>query len=405
MAERVVLADIVFEEEGAVSSLKRTDLALVGTSSSVDTLAKHTRDTSSVFVNRMFSMRQAAVAFLGAFTVGGVIIGLKNLISEAARQEVGFKNLAASAKVFHQVMLDIIKDLPGFSKGIGTLGDLLLSFGAEFRTIFSKEGFEALTKDLKAALLGEDSDSFVKLFQRTFEKLKTERDSLLRGAGNLDVHFPLLASDQGLTTAATIEATKNWLSIQREANGLVDETITAFQSIGFELDILISKYQQYINVLGAASEFAVAAAASGLASQSTAARAAMAIVAVQAYMHGLEELAFAAASAAAYDYRGAILHKIAAGLFFATAAFQGAAAIRGPAGSGGGGGGGGGTGFRGVSIAPAQRLSPNVSITIEGSVIGAGGKEQLAHDLAELIKKALSDGAASGTLSTGYANA
>ena len=108
----------------------------------------------------------------------------------------------------------------------------------------------------------------------------------------------------------------------------------------------------------------------------------------QAYQRGVIELAEAAAAAASYQYHSAALHKVAAGLFFSAAAFQGYGAIA------GGGGGGGGSAARGyaATFTPNTQGPPTQQLTfiIQGDVVG---KDEWIRDLADQVGKAVQDNA------------
>ena len=95
-----------------------------------------------------------------------------------------------------------------------------------------------------------------------------------------------------------------------------------------------------------------------------------------------------ASAAASFNYHSAVLHKVAAGLFFSAAAIQGYGAIA------GGGGGGGGSAARGyaATFTPNTQGPPQQSITfiVQGNIIG---DDDYTRRLTTDIQKALKDGA------------
>lgn len=144
------------------------------------------------------------------------------------------------------------------------------------------------------------------------------------------------------------------------------------------------------------SQVASAAADAGLISQKRLFQVRQALLAADAAQHAIYEYAAAAGAAAIYDYRGAALHYLAAGLYTAAAAFHGVAAIKGPPTSRGAGGGGGGSFAQSGLQTPTDTVresAPNQQITIivEGSMIGSD-PNAIARWLAEITNKARRDG-------------
>lgn len=92
----------------------------------------------------------------------------------------------------------------------------------------------------------------------------------------------------------------------------------------------VTEAYERMGVVADAAYAAVAGAeAAGIISQRDATRIRLALMAAEAFMQGKIEVAKAAAAAASQNYGEAALHGIAAGLFFAAAAFNASAAIRG----------------------------------------------------------------------------
>jgi len=74
MAERLVLAELDVDSTQLKSNLIDARAAFDKTATTVDTFGKRARETadfSDVLTRRMFSLRSAAVALLGSFTLAG----------------------------------------------------------------------------------------------------------------------------------------------------------------------------------------------------------------------------------------------------------------------------------------------------------------------------------------------
>lgn len=87
---REVIADIDFDQSGVVT------LGRVG--QSMGGLESQTIRTANVFTARMFNMRAAAMALIGSFSVAGIILGLKSLITNIVQGDSAFKDFQLSAK-------------------------------------------------------------------------------------------------------------------------------------------------------------------------------------------------------------------------------------------------------------------------------------------------------------------
>jgi hypothetical protein len=321
--------------------------------------------------------------------------------------------------------------MPGFHAALAGVDDILLRAAAFIST-------GGLVTVLKTAVFGVGLSipDLIKAFHDmndAMDEMKRKRDALLAGkpfksfalptgflgpvgAGGLEAaNFEGIAGSLNRFSPFADTATERLRNLHDAMigikNPLVDLseqfkllpnstqiTVTALTDVWKELELVQQKYQQIAEVADAAMGMLSAASASGILSSSAFARAQMAILAVQATMHGMYELAAAAASAASYQYHAAVLHKIAAGLYFATAAFEGAGAVRGmPGGSSAGGSGGGSFQSAALAAPPSQR-SISVEVNVEGNAIFGEDKDKIGRDLAETIKRALQDGAAGGNL-------
>lgn len=87
---REVIADIDFGTSGTVS-LGNLGQGLKG-------LESQTVRTANVFTQRMFSMRMAATALIGSFSLAGVILGLKSFVIEIIKADAAFSAFSKSAE-------------------------------------------------------------------------------------------------------------------------------------------------------------------------------------------------------------------------------------------------------------------------------------------------------------------
>lgn len=144
MAERVVLATLDFDERGALRGVKAVE-------QSIGSLQRQTDTTAGAFTQRMFSMRSAAQAFLGGFTLAGAIVGLKNFTTEIAKTDTAFLQFSESVKTANRAVQDFFRPfvheaLLMAANGINAIGS---AFGQFFATF--KSGYDALGAKGKAA--------------------------------------------------------------------------------------------------------------------------------------------------------------------------------------------------------------------------------------------------------------
>jgi hypothetical protein len=142
--ERVVIAQLVIDEKGAVAAIDKTTAAQTR-------LARETNTTASAFTARMFSMRQAAQAFLGGFTLAGAIVGMKNFTEGIAKTDTAYQQFTESVKTSTRAVQDFFRPfvhaaLIETANGINTLGK---AFGTFFGTF--KSGYDSLGAKGKAA--------------------------------------------------------------------------------------------------------------------------------------------------------------------------------------------------------------------------------------------------------------
>ena len=425
MAETLVLAELTIDPSGLITQSGAAQAALGRVGGQVKQLESTIAGGAShmnAFEHRMFSMREAAGAFLGVFTLGGAILTFKNFLEEVAKGDSAFGNFTESIKTANGQLQNMVapfvhaglkamtseiddasSSMSGFVNRFGTAHSSLsagakAAFWLTLLAVTGKEG--ALTA---AAMLPKGMTH-----TQTAEQMGPPGPQGYRAGNPIAQYNPSFYAPMatrvpeqqtgpiGAYIPMAVKLTEkldDLLIPLREvnyalSNEVMGPTIAEFhQGLQDELDITISKYQQWADVVDAASGAVQAAAAAGIVSQGAAARASMIFVAAQATIRGMMELALATASAAMYDYGAAALHNVAAGLFFATAAFNVGAAFRGA--SGGGGRASGGNGNI-AAAAPQATVQPNVTIIVQGSLLGTS-KEQLARDIVTLWQKGARD--------------
>lgn len=161
-----------------------------------------------------------------------------------------------------------------------------------------------------------------------------------------------------------------------------------------DIDDMVDSYENWQFILGLVSQTAAAAADAGIISAKRLFQINQTLMSIDAIKQGMIEIAKGVAAAAVGDFGGAALHEVAAGLFFAAAAFHGVAAVRGPQGAGGVGGHGGGRGSR-FTEAPEtqapQAPGGTYIFNIDGSIIGSDPNE-IGRWIMEVQAKAQRDG-------------
>jgi len=416
MAERVTVATLTIDEQGAVRSVNN----LVGAEKKLDA---QTKTTSDAFTARMFNMRSAAAAFLGGFTLAGAIFQLRELATAVITSSDAWaaysKSADAAGKRTANLLADLLgitaalegttpwlnrlERLAGVAKGqnyqgptaFGIIGTLL--WGSNYNLF--KQALEGVGGLIDKALPTEAKPGIadpwaVSDWEKALKAVEERNNFLSKNptAGfNPKIQGPPLAQriDQGVGFGEPLQYAwpeipdDDALARWEEALELQERQIEFWEQQGNVIVELTNHYAEYGAVASAAGDAVAAAAQSGIVSQGTAARISAAIIAAEATIRGMFELPAAAASAASYDYRGAVLHKIAAGLYFATAAFKGAGAF-----------GAGGTGAdravnagRFQQVNQAQPVRPEIHLYLEGTL-----SDVRVRELTGGVVKAITDG-------------
>jgi hypothetical protein len=130
MAETVVLAELTIDASGAVSGVAAVDKAFVGLgrrTTEVSTTAKNAAGPLAALTSRMFNLRTAAVALLGTFTLGGLVLGLKNFIADIYRAAPGFKDFQTAVQGATSSLTSFIAQAIGASRTLDSLTTILNS--------------------------------------------------------------------------------------------------------------------------------------------------------------------------------------------------------------------------------------------------------------------------------------
>lgn len=410
---RVVLAELDLEEGPLLEAQARSREGFValegGASQSARRMSREWDRTGSLFVNRMFSMRQAMIALLGGFTIGGVILSLRNFAAEIVKSAEGFET-------FSRVSDDASRRLARFAADALNVSDLLRGMtewldrivflveklpeeriGRVVGFLFGQTNLGQLLKVIDAA-----GDLIDKMAGRppVGEIVKAVPVSAREFKELIDITQPLIDAGEFMETTL-VPSTREWVAALRNAADeaqrlrlvwfdLISETARVTEEdigdIATAVERASATYESFGVVASSALEAISAAAAAGVVSQTAAARIAMGILAIEAILKGKIELAEAVAAAARFDFASATLHGVAAGLYFAAAAFHAKGAIAGP--SGGSGGFGRSTGQNFAQAAPT-RSSQSFTIIIEGNV----DSDERIRQIMESLRTATADNA------------
>lgn len=439
MAERLVLAQLVIDENGVVTGLANINEGLKKTQQESDRTGKKVEGLGGFFTRlekRMFSMQAIAGAVLGGFTVAAAIQGIKSLIETVASADTGFALLKATTKGFYEAVVgDGTKHVTIFHDAIVRLTQVVTILQIAFEELSNPQGpvGKALQMMLKFSVGGLVVTGLAKIAEATetiFGKLSEPGGPLERFAQRFDeiqskakavaetVKAVKVAESTGLE-ASTVKGTEfNPFTAQRLPEGdaanritvLPDPQVlskfrfaveTTLQTLG-NLHASITGIQ--FAALSMSEAFTQAGAAIGAALSGEAVSGAQVLksilssIAKQAAVEGLFELAKGFASLfAPGGQAAAAAHFKSSALFFATAALAGGGA-RAIGGSSSAAASGGPTGTRGFGqeIAPQQRQERNeLTVIIQGNVIG---QEQYVRKLVVDIQNGLRAGAGGGKL-------
>ena len=422
MAERLVLAELDVDSTQLKSNLIDARAAFDKTATTVDTFGKRARETadfSDVLTRRMFSLRSAAVALLGSFTLAGLIFQLGSLIKTLITGTEWFKSFSTAAE---DAFLALVKGETATERTNRKLTALFKEAGVAFKELDAVNQLEKIVKLMEDlgkvttdAAVGQlafiralqaQSEAINALIPKGQELIRTQAGFGLGKAA--PAPGPLLPFQKRM-----LELGRTGLPVTAEE--LEAPGSTAFvggfkeqEQLGESMFAFVPEAQRGIDLLGqkvretnesmvafgaasqAAGQLIAQAMLEGGFSAGEFAKALIKSFAAAAIVEGTMELAKAVGSLAAQDYKGAALHFKSAGIFFGIGALA-AGASRGIGGGSAAGVGGFGAG---TPFGTPQNVSRQVNVTviIPGTVFGVGQtKEQFAGDITNLVREYLKD--------------
>lgn len=414
MAERVVIAQLVIDESGAVRAISNT-------TQEEKRLETQTKGTADVFTARMFNMRTAAMAFLGAFTIAGLIQAFKGFIAEVFKASTAFHEFQAQSSAAFKNLTKLAVEVLPVNESLSAMtawlerisGAMVLLKGVAEKT---ETGW--MWRLLWGAIPGSQILQMLDLLGKAIDKaapgLRTlGKPEYIPRAVRLpegDQWMQPMSEHRELTENAILgdmeladslntvaRAHRNWINTVEEGGRVVEENITN------KIDESTFAFQRHVEVValwqqtlaGGLSLIGHAIGDSGLT-----ARRALAMLLQQ-----MSQMAFSfaamhiAAAIGATTFLGAAItggstaqHKAAAAKWFGVGAVT--AALAGHYG-GSGGRESGATAYGGGTEIRGAVPSYNITFNVEGNVIG---NEDFARQNAIWIKRALADGAAGGAL-------
>lgn len=440
MAEKVTVAEITIDEAGAVRALSNTQNALRQTATNVESLGARTSSAADVFEHRMFSMRHAAIALLGGFTLAGLIQDLKGLASQVVKSAESFGELEAAGATLNREFNAMAVETFNVNAGIQGTVTWMDRLSGVMRAVTvaqtSHPAAAAAVKDgfISAVLFGIPGASGI---MRGIHDVGAAIDSLFAkqiaaatagqnfigppappGYGNFDYHppaekKPVPFGESPLTGwkayTDTADALKGVvvnlqaaIPLAEDFNDTLKDAPVALSDVVLWLRQAGGAYQQ----LGEAAGFAFGALLAGQnIDLSGFIRAVLTSIAQQASVKAIFEIAEGLAASARYaasyftdvaQGAAAKLHYTAAAKYFGVAAAAGVGARA----FGGGGGGGGGSGGGGIArAAPPERQGQIINNYFEGSLIGVGRTmDQFADAMLPAMQRSLARGTVGGSL-------
>src|SRR5262249_24778296 len=124
MAETLVLAELQVDASGIVRGIKDATGAIVGFDATLTRSGQHAREAEGLFgkvEERMVSLRHAAIALVGGFTLAGAIEEVKAFGTELIKADDGFTHLTASAHAAHESFVVFASDVLHVHEGVGLM--------------------------------------------------------------------------------------------------------------------------------------------------------------------------------------------------------------------------------------------------------------------------------------------
>lgn len=118
MPDTLVLAELTIDSSGVVTGVGVVKDSLGQAEQATDkfgkTVSRNTGFTEKL-TERMFSLRHAAVALIGSFSLAGIIFELKGFLEEVIKSDAAFEDLQKSAAALHSEFISIARDGLGIS--------------------------------------------------------------------------------------------------------------------------------------------------------------------------------------------------------------------------------------------------------------------------------------------------
>jgi hypothetical protein len=409
MAERVVIAQISIDERGAVSALQNT-------TQQTRQLEAQTRTTADVFTSRMFSMRSAAQALLGSFTVAGGIYALQGLVREAIRADDRFLSLRVSAENVKTALGQALVSILGMNQALPETANKLNSFAGflhqanQLSASLREKGYLERVKpgESSAELYGPPAPAGIGMFGY-------DPDASSKAAKALAEQKQLVIENAVAMTEYEFAAVNSARSVGQlnrivEENGiLLRGTAEAFSDNALAIEEITINQVEAVDAIARISfslhELGLVADASGQLLGAFAAGGTKNIQRMMAQILGFvaalawsRVATYAAAAVASSTGVGAAIEGGTPAQFVAAAALWKkvalvstfGAAFLGAASSGGGGGDRGGFSSAGAGAGPAVpgRSAQQITINIDNFI----GDDAYVRRLTEEIRKATSDG-------------
>lgn len=376
MADQVVLAELKIDATGAVTGVASVTRGIDQLERKTGQLGEQSQKTTNflgTLTGRMFNLRSAAVALLGGFTLAGVILKFGELLKVTIQNTETWKEWGpVISRTFNSIMggaeeaiakVTVLQaSITKLAQGTGVTPVLttsvqlqpLLALRKEisstvdlFRLLNQSAPFDTHARaslNLAIVDLNNVDTAILKILQST--KLSASEIKALFGIEMPKTLSMIEGIAQRVNESIGLETDTAKRQFQELFVGFEngwDDTSEALKRMHVsnldDVKELESAYELFAATASAAYAAVGAAALAGIISASTAARIQMGILAIEALLRGKIEAAAAAASAASGNFGAAALHGLAAGLYFAAAAFNARGAIAGLAGGAGGGAG------------------------------------------------------------------
>lgn len=418
MAEKIVIAELIVDDKGVVRGIKEA-------TEQVRLLGGQTKTTADAFEHHMFSMRSAAGALLGTFTVAGGILAFKDFLGslvEATENFPKFTSAVHSAKTaiveFYSAVLNVNQTVGDLTKltnvvthmfstvkaatseggplgamwqflwgqtAVGAIQNMLhsltgviekvapsLTAGPEQPTTESVQG--------SAGLQGFGVANFLQMTTSAFAQMKilaVESASLFRDNAGAAALADDAVEDLNSSIDELVRPSR-WQQFKTEVRDAFSEVAMGMTTVNLMVDLIVGAVQQFTN------EIAQGFSGAGMTFRK--------FVADMLMYIGRLLLAWGALALVTAYFGYGPGYKAAGVAFAAGIAAMAASRAIGGSGQNAGGDAAGG-GYAGAGVAPPSAPSYAITIVNTGTVVS---KEEWTRGVIIDIKQALADGAGGG---------